>query len=82
MVKEISRGHDLPPKEVLAVLHEAAQAEDRFRQLDDTPDRMQKRFDRFYWQLDHELAKLALKKIDISAAFPPEQQSQLRSREA
>jgi hypothetical protein len=63
---------------VLAVLYEAAQAEECFRNLDDDTDRIQVKLNRLYQQLNRELGKLASKNIDVSTALPPEQQAQAR----
>lgn len=68
-MSEVAHNSNHLPPEVSLVLYEAAEAEDRFYDLNELH-----RVGIIYKQLDHELGKLAAKGIDISAAFPPKKQ--------
>jgi predicted trehalose synthase len=73
MVKEILRGKRVASDSVHAVLYEAAQAEDCFRNLDASTEDIERKMNRLDEQLTHELGKLARKGIDTAGALPPKQ---------
>ena len=66
MVKEVLRDDGGLSSEEFAVIYEAAQAENCFRSLDESPECIQMRINRLHEQLDHELGKLARRSVESS----------------